>query len=655
MSSYRLPAPPPMVVIPATCEVSGLQPCASAREVPADAAVIAVDCRAGVAEELYTELRRSLPAACFVAWLTPERAFDLEHALRLGFDEVALGEHHLTKVLTRVRCGIETASCFDHLMAMHKGLLQVVSEIACSPELQDVLRVSILRISELFGIDRVSVVIFDHDAEVGFVIMERERALLDNIVISVSDYPELQQVITTKEPLVIPDVFGDALLAGVRGKLTSAQQPHRAAALFPLIRRNSVVGALFLRSDERMDEMSEQQLVTGRLISSITAVAIGQALEHDMLLSEKLDLQESKAWADEQLAGLKELREFLDQAKDGVLITDAQGVIRYTNGAAATLLRLDPASLPQRHFKDLLMTHSHALADRALRGDAVGDENGYVDLIAGTGEGGATDSVVISAAIRPLTHPQGAVISFRDVTVLREIENELRQTKEFLENLIQSSVDAIIATDTDGRVLLFNRAAEQMLGYSVRDVVGEVNINIFYQEGEAQDVMQKLRSDAYGGRGRLRMVRKDLVARNGDIVPVNLTAATIYEETREVATVSILSDLRERRRIEEKLSQVQKKLQLTERQAVAVELAGVAAHELNQPLTSILAYAELLKRRAGADHPDQRAIEVICSEAERMASIVRKIGQITSYQTKPYVGSSQILDLGDPQDEDKSG
>ena len=572
--------------------------------------------------------------------------------LSLGYDDVAIGALHLEHIASRALAEHEIEQRFGRQMTMHAGLVKVVSEIASNPELQAVLHLAVLRISELFSIERVSVVIFDQQATEGFVVMERERALLDNIVIRVAEYPELQQVIATKEPLIIADVFGDTLLEGVRGKLTLAQQPPRAALLFPLLRKNQVVGALFLRSQQPMDEPDEQLLSMGRLISSITAVAIGHALEHDMLLSETRALQRSKAWVDEQLAGLTELREFLDQAKDGVLITDADGVIRYANGAAAALLRQELAALPARRFLDLLLPHCHGIAERALRGLAVGDENGYVDLIVGIGGDGEGASVVISAAIRPLTNPEGVVISFRDVTALREIESELRQTKEFLENLIQSSVDAIIATDTDGRVILFNRAAEQMLGYTASEVVGRANMSIFYPRGEAWDVMKKLRSEAYGGRGRLQMVRKELIAHSGETVPVNLTAAIIYEGSREVATVSILSDLRERRRIEEKLSQVQRKLQLTERQAVAVELAGATAHELNQPLTSILGYTEMLRRRFPEGDATHKAVAVISNEAERMAAIVRKIGQITAYQTKPYVGSSQILDIGDtPRDE----
>ncbi|MEL6548534.1 MAG: histidine kinase dimerization/phospho-acceptor domain-containing protein [Myxococcota bacterium] len=109
--------------------------------------------------------------------------------------------------------------------------------------------------------------------------------------------------------------------------------------------------------------------------------------------------------------------------------------------------------------------------------------------------------------------------------------------------------------------------------------------------------------------------------------------------------MGIFTDLRERMRIEEKLSQAQRKLQVTERQAVAIELAGTAAHELNQPLTSILGYAEMLKSRIPEGDKNRKPIEVICRETERMAGIVRKIGQLTAYKTQNYVGGSKILDL----------
>jgi len=124
-----------------------------------------------------------------------------------------------------------------------------------------------------------------------------------------------------------------------------------------------------------------------------------------------------------------------------------------------------------------------------------------------------------------------------------------------------------------------------------------------------------------------------------------MTASTIYEDGREVATVGILSDLRDRIRIEQRLLQAQEKLLITEKQAVVAELAGAAAHELNQPLTSVLLTIELIQKRMKDDDPHARSLQTLYREAMRMAEIVKKIGKITRYETKAYVGSANILDL----------
>ena len=74
---------------------------------------------------------------------------------------------------------------------------------------------------------------------------------------------------------------------------------------------------------------------------------------------------------------------------------------------------------------------------------------------------------------------------------------------------------------------------------------------------------------------------------------------------------------------------------------------------MNQPLTSIMGYAELLKRKISSDDGNFRAVEIIFRESERMAEIVRKIGRITRYETKEYLGSTRMLDLEKSAKEDR--
>ncbi|MEL7304413.1 MAG: PAS domain S-box protein [Myxococcota bacterium] len=521
-------------------------------------------------------------------------------------------------------------------------LLDFIDEFARSPELEDVLRLAVQRLADLFEVERVSVVIFREDEDLGYVVLENANAELGNHVVQLADYPELREVIRQKNAVVISDVLGDALLAGVRSKLEKAKHPHRTALLFPLVRKDRVVGALFLRGHRLAEQFDDGLMAKGRLIAAVASISLGSAMEQDDLRREFRSLLRVKMAADKEVEDLRKYSSFFEQAHDGIVVTDAEGRIRYLNESAEKIFRREPDSLNGVPFVALLSSRSHNLAQRALSGDNVGDGYGYVDLLVDRESG---DYAVISVAIRVLEDSDQRLVSFRDVTELREIESELRQTRDFLENLIQSSVDAIVAADVAGNIILFNRSAERILGYSAHEVVGRMSVERLYPEDDYDDVIRRLRSSASGGRGRLEPIRKDLVSKNLKMVPVNLSAATIYEDDREVAVVGIFTDLRERMRIEEKLSQAQRKLQISERQSVAIELAGTAAHELNQPLTSILGYAEILKSRVPSDDENRKPIEVICRETERMAKIVRKIGELTAYKTQPYVGGSSILDL----------
>jgi signal transduction histidine kinase len=176
-------------------------------------------------------------------------------------------------------------------------------------------------------------------------------------------------------------------------------------------------------------------------------------------------------------------------------------------------------------------------------------------------------------------------------------------------------------------------------------VVGKLPVWKLYADGVPQQIMRMLRDGRHGGVGRLEETRREIVTKAGELVPVNMTASIIYEDDVEVATVGIFSDLRERIRIEQRLLKAQEDLEHSEKNALVAQLAGTAAHELNQPLTSIMGYAQLVARQLEGEAAGARAVDIILREAERMAEIVRKIGRITQFETKEYVGSASIIDL----------
>ena len=254
--------------------------------------------------------------------------------------------------------------------------------------------------------------------------------------------------------------------------------------------------------------------------------------------------------------------------------------------------------------------------------------------------------IICSSSFAPLIGAEDhTVISFEDVTDLRETERELIKTMEFLESLIDASVDAIIATDMEQRVVLFNPSAERISGRHVSDALGTVKLEDLLGRASAELVTQRLLAPSHGGEGRLEPTMLDLLDLHGTRIPVQLSASLIYEHGEPSAIVLIFADLRDRIRVEERLAEAQKKLAFTEKQGVLAELAGTAAHELNQPLTSMMAYAELLLRQSEPGSTGAKAAQVLIREAERMAEIVRKIGKITRYETTSYVGHQKIFDL----------
>ena len=258
----------------------------------------------------------------------------------------------------------------------------------------------------------------------------------------------------------------------------------------------------------------------------------------------------------------------------------------------------------------------------------------------------AGQALILSISFSSVLHEEDAVLcTFRDVTQSRQTAIELKQTKEFLERVIDSSVDGIVSANLKGTVLLFNRAAARIFGYSPSDVVGKMRVERLYPPGVARDIMRKIRDPELSGYGRLEDYRVDMLGSDGAQIPVTLSASLVLDNGRPIGSVGIFTDIRERLRMQERLERAQEELRGRERMAIVAELAGAAAHELNQPLTSVIGYAELLRRKLEPDPQLSSAAAIIIRESERMAEIVRKVGKITKYETKSYVGGAKILDL----------
>jgi PAS domain S-box-containing protein len=353
--------------------------------------------------------------------------------------------------------------------------------------------------------------------------------------------------------------------------------------------------------------------------------------------------------AERRLKTLQRYVDFFDSAADGIAVIDSEGKLLFSNPRARQITGYGEADLKGKTFDDLCAAHDRARAEELRLGFQKGVYPEGFDIDVKRSNGAVVRLSVNTSSV--LREENAILLTFRDVTQERATEAELKQTKEFLERVIDNSVDAIVAADMKGRVLLFNRAAQRCYGYLAEEVVGRLNVAELYPPGIAREVMRLIKSGLFGGPGRLEDYHCDMLGKGGERIPVSLSAALIYDGARAVASVGLFTDLRERLQMQERLAAAQQELRSREKQAIIAELAGAAAHELNQPLTSVMGFAELLKRRLDRDTPAYAAAHVIVNEAERMAEIVRKIGKITKYETKSYVGAAKIVDIDKASEE----
>jgi signal transduction histidine kinase len=109
--------------------------------------------------------------------------------------------------------------------------------------------------------------------------------------------------------------------------------------------------------------------------------------------------------------------------------------------------------------------------------------------------------------------------------------------------------------------------------------------------------------------------------------------------------VVIARDLRAAEALERELDAARMQISADKEHLVLAALAGAAAHELNQPLTSVMGYTELLRRKIPDGDAMAEVLDIILSESERMAGLVRKIGRVSKFETKSYLLGSRIVDL----------
>ncbi len=270
------------------------------------------------------------------------------------------------------------------------------------------------------------------------------------------------------------------------------------------------------------------------------------------------------------------LRTLFENATDGILIADSQRNFIAANKTMCTMLGYEPDELTSLSVSDIHpagdLEHVIELFNKHISGTTVTDSDVpvrrkdgsvfYADISGGP--------VVIDGK----TYNMGM---FRDMTWRRQAEKDIRKTRDFLEHIIESSLDGIVVTNPSGHIIRCNSAFCSIQGFTKREVMGRhvadrmvgtpgtyrttAGDTVTIDDEYIYDRSAKM-ADTLFVKGRLLNYETYRLRKDNILVPVENNSVLLFNEQREcIGSFSIMRDITQRHIAENRLKTMNEHLE----------------------------------------------------------------------------------------------
>ena len=232
-------------------------------------------------------------------------------------------------------------------------------------------------------------------------------------------------------------------------------------------------------------------------------------------------------------------------------------------------------------------------------------------------DGSAFQAYEKTSVIKDASGKQVGIVSIiDDITSRKRLQQALKESEERYRSFVETARSAIIAMDSDGKIILFNPAAEKIFGHSADEMINSEFSSLF--PAEQKDAL-RLELGKGSGVSALRGSTAELTALNkhGEEFPIDVSFSTCRVDGRPITT-AIIFDITERKSLQEQL------LQSAKLAAIGELISGVT-HEVNNPLAVVIGYSEMLLSESEMNAEAKEAVKSIHGEAERAKKVIQNL------------------------------
>jgi PAS domain S-box-containing protein len=422
-----------------------------------------------------------------------------------------------------------------------------------------------------------------------------------------------------QKPLILNDVAENSKELSKRSQELARKMGVKSMICVPLVYEKESLGILAVDNVRSKRPLTQSDMSVLMGVASQTAVSIINARSFQKL-------QESE----------EKYRTILESTEEGYFEVDLSGNLTFFNDSLCRISGYPRKELLGMNYRSYTVPESaenmYRIFNKIYQS---GNPERIMDYEVIRKDG---NTIVISMSASLIRDPLGEPIGFRgvvrDITEAKRAEEALRASEERYRTVLEGNPDPVVVYDMEGKVIYFNPAFARVFGWSLGERVDK-KMDIFVPEEnwpETRVMIEKmLAGESFSG------IETRRYTKGGAVIPVSISGSNYRDsDGNPIGSVNALRDVSERKKLEAQLQRAQKM------EAIGT-LAGGVAHDLNNILSGLVSYPELLLMEMPPDSPLRKSIITIKRSGEKAAAVVQDLLTLA----RRGVAATEVVDLND--------